>query len=145
MRTRDEGLRPTPTRNRSPRSIARVQPPPLDPIRVTSAARVSVGGPVYPPPVRDTLQLVLAGVLENDPRAGREISHRLRTEHLRRPREPADPRPDHDRQSAGLAIDRLDLAGVHTGADLDPERAHRPDDRLRAAHRAAGQIGRAHV
>ena len=57
----------------------------------------SVHDPVEVPTVRDTLQLVLAGILEDDPRAGREVSHRLRTEHLRRSRESPDPRPDHDR------------------------------------------------
>lgn len=41
---------------------------------------------------------MLAGILEDDSGAGREVSYRLRTKYLRRTGERADPCPDHDRQ-----------------------------------------------
>ena len=43
---------------------------------------------------------------------------------------------------AGLSVDRLDLAGMDTGTNLDPERPHRPDDRSGAAHRAGRSVER---
>ena len=54
----------------------------------------------------------------------------------------ADPGADHHRQATDLPIDRLDLAGVHADADVDPERRHRRYDRRRAPDRARWPVER---
>src|SRR5437764_9771908 len=84
------------------------------------------------PAVGDALQLVLAGIFEDEARARHEILDGRGDEHLRPIRDRRDPRTDVHRDPADLPVDRLDLTCVQPCADLDPEWANGLDDRLRA-------------
>ncbi len=67
------------------------------------------------------LQLVLAAVLERDPRADDEVLDRARHEHLAGPALSPDPRADVDGEPPDVVADQLDLARMQTAADLQPE------------------------
>src|SRR4029079_3864834 len=98
--------------------------------------------PVEAPRLADTLERALAGIDEDKTRAGGQILHRARDQHLGRAGERADAGADHHADPTDLAVDRLDLAGVHPRPDLQVERLQGLPDRLRAAHRARRAVER---
>jgi hypothetical protein len=62
-----------------------------------------------------------AAVLEVDPGAGDEILDRSRDEHLSGRRRSGDARADVHGDPGDLAVGDLALAGVQTGADIEPD------------------------
>ena len=80
--------------------------------------------PIEVPAVRDTFQLVLAGVCEGDPTPRDEILHRGRDEHFRRTREGGDTSPDVDGDAATLPpMSSHSPVCIRRGS---PARAHGP-------------------
>ena len=67
-----------------------------------------------------------------------QVLHRAGDEDLARSRERHHAGARVDPDPADVPVDRLDLAGVHTRADLDPERTDVLDDPLGSAHRTRG-------
>src|SRR4029077_969381 len=67
------------------------------------------------------LELVLAARLQDQARAVEEVTRRAGEEDLARPGERGHPRCGVDADATGLAADDLDLAGMETDADADPE------------------------
>jgi hypothetical protein len=55
---------------------------------------------------------------------------------------PRQPRARVHRDARDLAVDQLALARVQAGADLEPEQAHRLDDRAGAPHGRPGRVER---
>src|SRR5918912_3540752 len=100
----------------------------------TSASRIDLPRPGH------ALELVLAALLEGDPRAGDEVAHRARDEDLTRPGQRRDPRAGVDGDPAHLPVRELALAGVEPCAELEPEAAHAVADRARGADRACGPV-----
>jgi hypothetical protein len=94
------------------------------------------------PPIREPLQIAFAAVLEFQIGSGDQVLHGGGDQHLGRPCHAADPGADADGDPADLAVDRLDLADVHPGANLEVERADGLDDRLRAPNGAGGTVER---
>src|SRR6185436_8716615 len=88
------------------------------------------------------LERVLAAVGEADPGADDEVLDGVGDEHLARRRERADARADVDREAADVLADRLALARVEAGAQLDAELPHRVAQLHRAADRARGAVER---
>jgi hypothetical protein len=74
-----------------------------------------------------TLQLVLAGIREREAAAGDEVLDRMRHEHLARPGERADPRPDVHGEAANVLAMEIHLTGVKAGPDLEPKDANSID------------------
>src|SRR3990170_2515242 len=125
------GRRPPPGRRRARR-------PPSS--RTASLARPSPDHPVQAPAVGDALQLVPAGILEHEARAGHEILHRLGHEHLARSGERPDAGADVDGDATDVVAPPLDFARVQPSSDLDPEGAHGLGDRARASDRPGGSV-----
>src|SRR6266540_3187475 len=88
------------------------------------------------PNAGDTLQNLLASLLELDPRPGDEVSHRRGDEHLPGGRSRGHARADVDCDAADLVAEELTLPGVHPAADLETEVANCFGDRLRTHDRA---------
>ena len=76
------------------------------------------------PVAREPLELAVAAILECDPRAGDEILHRARNEHLAGLRLRCDARSGVHRDPGDLSVDELTLARVQAGPDLEAELAH---------------------
>jgi hypothetical protein len=91
---------------------------------------------------RGDLEIPFAPILELEPRPRDEVFHGGGHEDLRRPCHPADACADVDRDATDLPVDRLDLSGVHAGADLEIEGPNSVDDRLRAPHGASRAVER---
>ena len=72
--------------------------------------------------VGNTLQLVLASIVEGEPGARDEILHGLRYQDLGRRRKARHPRADVHGDAADLAVDLLDLSGMDPRADFESER-----------------------
>src|SRR5262249_39540859 len=85
---------------------------------------------------------VLAAVGEVDPGADDEVLDGAGDEHLTRLRERADARADVDREPADVIADRLALAGVQAGAQLEPQSLQLVANRERAADRARRTVER---
>lgn len=77
---------------------------------------------IQAPPVGYALQLLLASVVESQPRPRDEVLDRLRDQDFRTTRKGADPRADHDAEATRLPADRLDFARVNTDPDFEFER-----------------------
>ena len=73
------------------------------------------------PRAGDATQLVDAGVPEAERRPDDQVFHRAGDEDLARSRERHHAGARVDPDPADVPVDRLDLARVHTRADLDPE------------------------
>src|SRR5436309_3195 len=86
------------------------------------------------PSVGYTPELVLAGVFEGEAAAGGQIFDCLRHEDLIRLCQRAEPRADHHTEPSDLAIDCLEFARVHPGADLYAEWTDGLDEVLGTAH-----------
>ena len=69
-----------------------------------------------------------------------QVDHRAGHEHLAGGRLGRDPRTDVDGDAADAAAVELDLARVHAGADLQPERGDRGMIAARAAHGLGGLL-----
>ena len=70
------------------------------------------------------LQLALAAVLEDERRADGEILDRAGDDNLARARLTLESRRDVHRQAREIPVVKLDLAGVHSGPDLEAEGTH---------------------
>lgn len=57
-----------------------------------------------------------------------------------RPATAANARPDIDGNPAHLVVDRLDLASVYAGSNIEPERADSPEDRPCATYRTSRPV-----
>lgn len=90
------------------------------------------------PAVGDAFQLVLASVLERESRSGGEVLDRGGCEYLRRSSHGADTCPDRDTDASNLGIDHLDLARMHTGANLKTEAPDFSDASIALRAAAAG-------
>jgi hypothetical protein len=114
---RPDELEATSTRRRTwSRSPRRVAPRPHAP-----ALRWSRQNAEKAPSVADALQLVVARNFEAKTGTCNEVFHGLGDEHLGRPGVRRHPRTDRDGDARALTIDKLTLARVQTGPDLDPE------------------------
>ena len=83
---------------------------------------------------------MLAGVFEDETRAGDEVSYGLRDDDLRGSGERGDPCSDVDRDTADGTTIKFHFARVHARADLYPEVADRSADRLRTSDRTSGTV-----
>jgi len=75
------------------------------------------------PGLGDALELVLASVLEFDPRTGDEVLDGARNEHFAGLGHRCDPGADVDGDAAGLAVDQLALAAVQPRTNVEVELA----------------------
>ena len=73
---------------------------------------MSAHHPVQAPAVGDALQLVLAGVLEDEPAPGGQVLHGRETSTSDGPGQRRDASADVDRDAGDVVADQLDLAGV---------------------------------
>ena len=94
------------------------------------------------PWLRYSFEVVLAAILEPKVRAGDEILHRARHEHLARSGKGRDACPDRDCDSGDLAVGYLALAGMQTRPDCDLELAERVADRRSGANGASRTVER---
>jgi hypothetical protein len=92
------------------------------------------------PPVGDTLQLVLAGVFEHQPRARGEVFDRGADQNLPGAGERADPGADVDREAADAVTGEFDLPGMAAGADVQADLADGRAQRLGAADGPGGPV-----
>src|SRR6267143_2850967 len=69
-------------------------------------------------------QCVVAAVGEREPRAHDEVLDGARYQHLPRPGHAGYAGADVHRNAPDVLVAEVDLPGVETRADLDPERAH---------------------
>src|SRR5207248_920524 len=92
------------------------------------------------PALAHALERVLAAVLELDPGAGDEISHRRGGKDLARARERGDPRTRVNGDPGDLVTEQLALAGVDAGAKLEPEVADGVADGESAANCTRGPV-----
>src|SRR5450830_555047 len=92
------------------------------------------------PPARNTLQLVVARIVEDESGAGDQVLDRLRHQDLRGPGLGGDAGTDRYRDPRALPVDEVALAGVHARADLDTELADPFSDLERAPDRARGPV-----
>ena len=79
---------------------------------------------------------------ELDPRAGDEIPHGRRHQHLARRRQGGHACADVHGDPADALLEELDLTGVNPSADLEPFLGSGCDDRLCAADRARRAVER---
>ena len=84
------------------------------------------------PLARHALELVCSSLDELDTRAGNEVPHGGRYQHLARLREARHARANVHGDPADALLQKLDLAGVNPGADLEPFLRRGCNDRLRA-------------
>src|ERR1051325_8392274 len=91
---------------------------------------------VQPPLAGHALQRGRPAILELEPRAGNEIAHGARDEHLSRARLTGDARADVDGDAGQLVADDLAFAGVDARPDLQPDTADGVDRRSGTANRA---------
>jgi hypothetical protein len=92
------------------------------------------------PSIRDTLELVLAGILEREAGARYEIPHRARDQHLSGAGEGPDAGTDVHGDVPHVFPLELNLSCVAAGTDLKPERPDRLHDGLCASNRPRGAI-----
>src|SRR5438874_7283695 len=83
-----------------------------------------------------------SALTELDPRAGDQVGDRTGDENLAGRRGRRDARAGVHRDPADSALDQLDLAGMDTRTDLDPQLLQAIDDLERAADRAGGPVER---
>src|SRR3954453_24077802 len=95
-----------------------------------------------PPLAGDALQLVQPAVLELDARAGNEVLHGARHQHLPGRRLRGDTGAGVDRDSADVTVVYLAFPGVKAGSDLEPEATHLVADLPRAVNRPGGPVER---
>jgi hypothetical protein len=79
-------------------------------------------------------------VVERDPRADDEVFYRPGCQDLAGRGQPSDTRADVDGETRDLFLTALDLARVHTGANLQPEASHAVADRASAAERTSWTV-----
>src|SRR6266545_5142480 len=111
--------------------------------RSPGVARVSVGlvyDCVKPPSAGDTLELVLAAIVEGEAGARHEILDGLRYEYLGGPGVSCHARPDCHAEAADLAVDQLALAGVRSRSYLDTQIAYLRGDLKGAAYCACRPV-----
>ena len=89
----------------------------------TSSSRHDLHDGEELPAVLDPLELVLAFVLEAVSRARHEVAHRARDQHLAGRRGRQDPRRDVDPDPGDVVAEQLDLAGVDTCPQREPDAA----------------------
>ena len=77
----------------------------------------------------NALELVRGDVLETDMRSTHQVLDRARHQDLRVAGQRHHARADVHRDTADLAVDRLDLTGVDPDPDVDPQLLHGADDR----------------
>src|SRR5829696_1971399 len=104
--------------------------------------RVSGGDRKQPPRARNTLELVLAAVLELDPRTCDEVLHGRRDENFAGSGERSYACADRDGDAGDLVVVQLALARVQAGTKLDAEGAHLLGHGLRAADRPRRAVER---
>jgi len=92
------------------------------------------------PAVRDTLQFVLARVVECQTRTSCDVLHRLRHEDLSGTGLRRDPCADVNGDPPELVADDLALTGVYPDAEVDPDLARGSHHRLRALDRHRGGV-----
>jgi hypothetical protein len=97
---------------------------------------------VEAPAAGDSFQLGQAALVELKLGAGHEVLHGRGDEDLAGPRFCRNPSADVDGNPRDLVSDDLALSRVQSGAHLDPELAHRFDDRVRAANGADRAVER---
>ena len=88
------------------------------------------------------MELVLAGVLEREPRPRNEVLHGRGDEHLGSVGQRTDAGADVHTDPSGFPVDRFDLPGMQPGTNLEPEGSHRIDDLLPAPHAAGRTVER---
>src|SRR4029450_10928400 len=91
-------------------------------------------------PGTHTFELVLTPILEGDPRAGDEVLHRARDDHLARSGERGNTGTRADDDAGDLSLVQLALAGVHACAKLETECPDATDDLLGAPDGAGGPV-----
>jgi hypothetical protein len=84
---------------------------------------------------RHTFEMTVSSVCELDPRSHDQVGDGARHEHLARPCGAPDPRPDVNGKAAGAFVGKLDLAGMETGSDLQPNGFNAVSDSARASDR----------
>src|SRR5512132_3344623 len=92
------------------------------------------------PAVGDTLQFVLARIVECQTRTGCDVLHRLGHEDLSCTALRRDPCADVNGDPPELVADDLALTGVYADAEVDADLARGPHDRLRAVDRRRGGV-----
>src|SRR5262245_17802008 len=124
----------------SPRIEASV--PFLRPIGERTASTISASGieDRVEAPRAHAAELVLAPVLELDPRAGDEVLHRARRQHLTGLGKGRDTRPGRNDDPGHLSLMQLALARVHARAQLQPERFNAGEARLSTPDRAGRPV-----
>src|SRR3990172_7522711 len=105
------------------------------------ASGVTDGG-VELPVVWEALERLDAAALEDQSAPDDEVLHGLRNKHLRGTGEGTHAGPDRDGDPGDVGSVELDLTGVESTSDLDPERRHRPDDRPGEPDPAGGAVER---
>src|SRR6266540_4902434 len=99
--------------------------------RSPGVARVSVGlvyDCVEPPTAGDTLELVLAAIVEGEAGARHEIFDGLRDKYLGGSGVSCDARADCHAKASDFAVDQLTLAGVCPRSYLDTQIAYRSEE-----------------
>src|SRR5439155_12325153 len=121
LREADDGFTyPLTPRHRQRRSGAAITAAPLSYRRpAASGPRQLLRDGVDLPVARHALERVRASIVERDVRAGHQIFHGARTQHLASGCESAHARGDVHGDATDLALAQLDLPGVKSGADLD--------------------------
>jgi len=97
-----------------------------------------------PPCARHSLEVVHSSVPELNPRAGHQVPHGAGNQNLSRCGDGRDPSGDVDSDTPHTmsALAQLDLRGMQSGADVDPESADRFLDRPGRADTAPRPIER---
>ena len=85
---------------------------------------------------------MLTGVFERESRTRHQVLDGLGDEYLRGTGGSTDSGADVHGDPTDLAVDRLDLAGVEPGPDLETQRPNGVDDRSRAPHAARRAVER---
>ena len=98
--------------------------------------------PVQVPTLGNALELVLAGVLENETGPCDEVLDGGRDEDLGGSGERTDPHADVNRDAPNLIAIERDLASVKPRSDLDSDRSHRFGDGLSAPHASGRTVER---
>src|SRR5207342_841837 len=97
-------------------------------LRAASSSECFAHHLVQAPTIRDALQFVLPAVLEGESRAGDQVLHRIRDEHLARSCQRRHAGTDVDGDPPdGVALE-LDLTCVKPDADVEAEILHRVSD-----------------
>src|SRR5262245_6964947 len=114
----------------------------LDSVLAAGSPTFLRSGCVEMPSAGNALQLVLASIVELEPRTGDEILHRARHEDLVGLGERGDTLADVHRHASDVVAAKLELARVQSHTDVDPEAAGRSDNGVPAPDRARWSVER---